>query len=84
MLSACDMVGCMLCCHGLVCVVSPFLFFSVVLRDDSCLFDTMKFMILSLICIKEICHDACIEPGLQPLGGDSMSHRSAVKMMEPT
>jgi len=46
---------------------------------DSCLFDTMKFVILLLICLGEICHDFCIERLLQPLNGESMSYRSAVK-----
>ena len=53
MLSACDMVGCLLCYCGLVCVVCPFLLSmpQVVLVGDSCLLDTMKFVILLLICL---------------------------------
>ena len=27
--------------------------------------------------LKEICHDVCVEPGLQPLTGKSLSYRSA-------
>ena len=28
--------------------------------------------------LKGICHDVCVEPGLQPLTGENLSYRSAV------